>query len=228
MAFFSAWRGGTGLAEEIPLLIIGFLLALGGLASFLHLGAPHNAWRALNHLRKSWLSREILMAGVFGGVWALNLALALFDAAGWWMPWLLAAAGAGLVYSMARVYSLRSVPGWTFWRSGAAFLISALLLGYLGWAALAYPACGLPSAWLFAALCLPLALLWLERGAGHRNVQRARLGLILLAMLAAAGLPLVGGFWGGGLLLLALAAAAVEEALGRWLFYQRLEQRAMV
>jgi anaerobic dimethyl sulfoxide reductase subunit B (iron-sulfur subunit) len=220
MAWFTAWLGLPGLPRAVPLLLIGLLLGAGGLASFLHLGSRHNAWRALNHLRKSWLSREILMAGVFAALWALNL---LVGAA--WAGWLLAAAGAGLVYSMARVYALRAVPGWTFWRSGTAFLGSALLLGGSGWAALALLGGEAPalSAWLAPALCLPLLLLWLERGVGRRRVQLARLALILLAALA-----LAGSAWSGALLIPALGAVSAEETLGRWLFYHRLEQRAMI
>ena len=89
---------------NMPILItIGFLLGVGGIISFLHLGRPMNSWRALNHLRKSWLSREILLYGLFGLSWLLC----------WIVPGMgklpLAIFGIGLVYSMARVYRLRSI-----------------------------------------------------------------------------------------------------------------------
>ncbi len=102
----------------VPVLIaIGGLIGLGGLASLLHLGTPKNAWRAAIHLRKSWLSREILMFGLFGISWLISLAMPGMGK----LP--LALCGLGLVYSMAMVYRLRSVPAWdtsrTMWRSSS-------------------------------------------------------------------------------------------------------------
>ncbi len=55
------------------LLAIGILLGIGGLISFLHLGRKPNAWRAVMHIKKSWLSREILMAGLFMVAWLLTI-----------------------------------------------------------------------------------------------------------------------------------------------------------
>jgi anaerobic dimethyl sulfoxide reductase subunit C (anchor subunit) len=54
-----AWLDGA-------LAVIGLLYGAGMLASFFHLGSPGRAWRALNNLRSSWLSREILFSGSFG------------------------------------------------------------------------------------------------------------------------------------------------------------------
>ena len=48
----------TGL-RLLPAALIGACLGAGMLASFAHLGTKRNAWRALSHLRKSSLSREI-------------------------------------------------------------------------------------------------------------------------------------------------------------------------
>lgn len=46
--------------------LISILLATLGLASaFLHLGKPQNAWRSVQHWKKSWLSREILFTASF-------------------------------------------------------------------------------------------------------------------------------------------------------------------
>ena len=46
---------------------------IGVLASLLHLGRPLVAYRALSNLRTSWLSREILLAGLFMAGWAVFL-----------------------------------------------------------------------------------------------------------------------------------------------------------
>ena len=64
------------LLSSIPvpvLLAIGILLISGGSISFLHLGRKRNAWRSVIHLKKSWLSREVLMAGLFGVTWVVAL-----------------------------------------------------------------------------------------------------------------------------------------------------------
>ena len=60
---------------SVPTLVwlaVGILWGVGGLISFLHLGRKRNAWRAVIHLKKSWLSREILLAGLFGAAWAMT------------------------------------------------------------------------------------------------------------------------------------------------------------
>ena len=51
------------------LVITGWMLAHVGLAaSVLHLGQPLKAWRAFLGWRRSWLSREIMAFGLFGGL----------------------------------------------------------------------------------------------------------------------------------------------------------------
>jgi formate dehydrogenase iron-sulfur subunit len=48
------------------LAVVGFIAAVVGLAaSVLHLGKPMKAWRSFLGLRKSWLSREIVVFGLF-------------------------------------------------------------------------------------------------------------------------------------------------------------------
>jgi DMSO reductase anchor subunit len=85
----------------------------------------------VTHLKKSWLSREVLMAGLFGAVWAVTAGLR-------WLHkdsnalWLVALLGIGLIYSMSRVYYLKTVPSWNTWRTTAAFFLSAAVLGALG------------------------------------------------------------------------------------------------
>lgn len=46
-------------------LLALFLLALGLLASFFHLGRPERAWRSATQWRTSWLSREVIVLPVF-------------------------------------------------------------------------------------------------------------------------------------------------------------------
>jgi len=130
-------------------LLAGLPLAAAALAvSFLHLGTPRNAWRALGNLRSSWLSREVLFAVLFAGGWLLLVLPGRWRhaaAAPPSPPALVALSvavflvGAGLVYSMARVYRLRTVPAWNTPLTTTTFFITAVSLGALGAAVLAAP-----------------------------------------------------------------------------------------
>ena len=115
------------MTESIPLipyLIIGACLGIGGFFSFAHLGAKRNAWRAPFHLKKSWLSREILFVGLFGAGWLAGFVLPE-------MKWVTSLLGVGLIYSMAKVYQLRTMPAWNTWRTMAGFFVTSVLLGQL-------------------------------------------------------------------------------------------------
>jgi anaerobic dimethyl sulfoxide reductase subunit C (anchor subunit) len=105
------------------------------LASLLHLGAPHKAWRVVANLRSSWLSREILFAllftaasALFAGLQYFNLGCAAIRSA---VGWIAALLGLLLILSMANAYRLRTVPAWDRWTTTASFLIAASLLGGL-------------------------------------------------------------------------------------------------
>jgi len=227
------------------------LALLGMLASFLHLSRPLNAWRAVANLRASWLSREILCAAVFAGLSGLYTLVYGF---GWGpvalrsgLAWLAALAGLALVYSMGRVYMLRSLPPWRTWLTLASFYATAFLLGILALAP------GLPwgeSAWLrLAALfCLGVQVLaaaqWAKtqsRPVRHLALKAAyqrpealppplRRWLALRLGLGAAGVALfvlVSPSCSGPLtalsMWLAFALALAGEIIGRSLFYSALE-----
>jgi formate dehydrogenase iron-sulfur subunit len=68
--------GGMTPFHSLAALVLG-LLGLGG--STLHLGRPLEAWRCFVGLRTSWLSREIIVFGVFA-------AIALICAGSFWLP----------------------------------------------------------------------------------------------------------------------------------------------
>ena len=54
-----------GLSFKNPVFLALVFIGVATLISFLHLGKPSNAPRALNNLSGSWLSREILAIGVY-------------------------------------------------------------------------------------------------------------------------------------------------------------------
>ena len=125
----------TGAMLNIPLMVVGLLVGLGLLASFFHLGAPMNAWRALSNLGNSWLSREILFVGLFAG------SVGLFSLSHWLdlatvntrsiIAGLAGVMGILLVYSMARVYTLRTIPAWNNVLTPLSFYATTVILGNL-------------------------------------------------------------------------------------------------
>ena len=94
-----------------------------------------NACRAISNLRTSWLSREILFALLF------SLSGACFAGLQWLqigassiqnlLGWLTAAFGFALVFCMAKIYTLRTVPVWAASRTQVSFLLTTLLSGVL-------------------------------------------------------------------------------------------------
>jgi DMSO reductase iron-sulfur subunit len=216
----------------IPYLIVGACLGMAGLFSFAHLGSKHNAWRALTHLRKSWLSREILFVGLLGAGWLLCMAP---------LPWqaltILRAVtslfGFALIYSMAQVYRLQTMPSWNTWRTPTGFFITALLLGQLlMWNVLLLEAqftgnvlppffIQLSSGFTLALLACELGLGLSAKGNAHRTVHRLRVGLIGATMFGAGMMSSAPNQIGPILLLMVI----VEEIIGRWLFYAALHER---
>lgn len=197
-------------------LSIGILLLLGGAVSFLHLGRKRNAWRAVIHLKKSWLSREILMAGLFGITWVMM--------AGWeWLRketpalWPMSILGFGLIYCMSRVYFLRSVPSWNTWRTPAAFLLSTLTLGALG-VRLAVPLPG----WeiiVGSALVAELVLALSVRPAVDDMVRRMRIALLVLAIIQVVVTATAPQVPEAGMIIMVFIITLAAEAIGRWQFY---------
>ena len=200
------------------LIMLGGLIGLSGLVSLLHLGTPLNAWRALNHLRKSWLSREVLMFGLFGASWLVTLFVPGMGK----LP--LAICGIGTVYSMAQVYRLRSVQAWDTHRTLLAFVVSTVLLGGLGVEIFEVFGNTVPKPLTGPAIGMALVVAWglslTDWDQVHRTARRLRLGLIVLALAGVAAIyivPVTGARW---MIILIFIVALVEEVLGRWLFYE--------
>jgi DMSO reductase anchor subunit len=197
--------------------MIGACLGLGGFFSFAHLGAKRNAWRAPFHLKKSWLSREILFFGLFGAGWLAGFVLPE-------MKWATSLLGVGLIFSMAQVYRLHTMPAWDTWRTTVGFFVTSILLGQLlmmnllqggEWGVIA------------VLLAVELAMMLSAKPKTRWTVNRLRVGLIAAAMLGA-GIMLVApnplGMWTS---LPVLLLVLVEEIIGRGLFYEALQERVI-
>jgi anaerobic dimethyl sulfoxide reductase subunit C (anchor subunit) len=127
------------LLQLRSLLFVLALLAAAAALSFLHLGNPFNAYRALNNVRTSQLSREIFF----------ELLLIFLVAVVCWLEWrrsgsqdlrlglylLAALAGVGLIWSMAGIYRLEAVPVWNNAMTPFSFFMTTFVLGALGSAA---------------------------------------------------------------------------------------------
>jgi formate dehydrogenase iron-sulfur subunit len=107
------------------------LLALA--ASTFHLGRPLSAWRSVIGLKTSWLSREIVVFGIFA-------VLALVQAASFWvLPlWSLHWAGTGApvavtgllgVFCSVMIYQATRRPGWNGAQTAIRFFGSTIILG---------------------------------------------------------------------------------------------------
>jgi anaerobic dimethyl sulfoxide reductase subunit B (iron-sulfur subunit) len=222
--------------QLITLLIIGAMIGVSGMFSFAHLGTKKNAWRGIMHLKKSWLSREILFVGLFGASWLISLAERYFLRTDYWSP-VTALCGIGLIYAMGQVYRLRSIPQWNTWRTNIGFFITTALLGISAMAiVLFYQA-------PFAGIVMP-DLHWRSIGLGlttllgmqliaslsaddqdHETARRLRAGLIVIAMgLSIASIISPAEAW---INIPIFMLIVIEESIGRWIFYEAPNLRIM-
>ena len=111
-------KTGINLQQTLrkAIMVAALCMVVAMLASFFHLSAPLASVYALSNLKHSWLSREILMVSVFTGLLLItSVRLLYFDRDGKKLSLLLilnASAGLLMVYSMAKIYMLPTVPAW--------------------------------------------------------------------------------------------------------------------
>jgi DMSO reductase anchor subunit len=108
-------------------------LLLGALSAASHLGRPIGAVFSLSNWRSSWLSREALLAAVFGLAVLVALCLRLIGYDISWTDRLVifvgCFSGLSLVFGISRLYRLRTVPAWDNSGTTAAFFTTTLLTG---------------------------------------------------------------------------------------------------
>jgi Fe-S-cluster-containing dehydrogenase component/DMSO reductase anchor subunit len=118
-----------------PLAALGLGFGLAGLAgSSLHLGTPSKAWRSFLGLRKSWLSREIVVFGAFAAMMGAIVGMlgSHFKAAAAVQSGLLvltAATGIAGVVCSGMVYQSTRRVFWQGYRSTGKFLGTSVVLG---------------------------------------------------------------------------------------------------
>jgi anaerobic dimethyl sulfoxide reductase subunit B (iron-sulfur subunit) len=209
---------------------VGVVLLGAVFASLFHLGKPMDAWRALSHLRKSWLSREILFLTAFGILWLVLFGMSLFQV-GTISTWkvlavIVVSCGLAELYCMQRVYQLRCIPAWNQARTLLEFALAGIVLGALLTCAL------LPARLLTGfmdGISLAVMLAFLVAGIltlsgrwdKNKILIKWRIGLLLAAALGAGTLVIWPTSVTLGFTWLILGIGLVEEFIGRWLFYAR-------
>ena len=215
----------------------------GLFASVMHLGRPMQAWRSFLGWRHSWLSREVLALGAFGGMAAMLTAASWLHLPRAWVAGLsgtTVAAGLAGVFTSVMVYAGTGREFWELRRTATRFFGTTLVLGAAAAHAfnaltnqpyVAATACALAVVSILklvseAALRLHLrddgltslkrsALLMMgELGAFHRT-------RIVFGLLGGVALPLAGVVFGGNtaLAVLAFALCFVAELCERHLFF---------
>ena len=129
--------GAAGPAEAVylnraALLFVLGLAVLAMLISFLHLGTPQKAYRALLNVRSSWLSREIFSVSLFSACVAIQAGYSLLGDPAALSPLVLlvtCAAAIALVLCISRVYMLRTMPAWNSWSTPLSFFSASLAGG---------------------------------------------------------------------------------------------------
>jgi len=119
--------------NKIAYPIIGVILAGSMMVSLFHLGTPQNFYRAILNNKTSWLSREVISAILFMG-------LLILTGASYWIEkfmflrspilnGLLIVFGFIFIYSMSRIYMMRTVPAWNTISTMISFFLTTLSLG---------------------------------------------------------------------------------------------------
>ncbi len=188
-------------ARAANALVLTLLLVLTAVTlniSVFHLGRPAYAWRALKMWRRSWLSREVLLFGLFfatlasatGASWLRSLAMlslpaAAIDAVGW----IAASVGIAGVVASAFIYLVPARPAWNMAHTPLDFLLSVAVIGCASAPLLGRSASSLAMLPLLRDLFLPhsavsfpawpaasAAVLWLaNQGARQLRLSRAQL-----------------------------------------------------
>jgi DMSO reductase anchor subunit len=144
--------------------------------------------------------------------------------------------GVGLIYSMAKVYQLRTMPSWNTWRTMAGFFITALLLGQLLMlnilaveSKLTRISVSSNLSWGIVVVLLmgELGLILSAIENAHWTVNRLRVGLIAGAMIGVGTMFVLLNLFGMWASFPILIVVLMEEIIGRRLFYEALNERVL-
>jgi DMSO reductase anchor subunit len=120
--------------KKISLLIITLLLLVSLAIAFFHLGNPVHAFSAINNLKRSWLSREILSLSLLMGTLLLYLVFVTInnsEKAEMIFSVISVPLSILLIYSMIKLYMIPSVITWSNPFTPVSFINTTLLCGIL-------------------------------------------------------------------------------------------------
>ena len=134
LAGLLAVRGtpGIGIDWSAVAFLVVALVALA--ASSFHLGRPFHAYRAMARLSTSWLSREVVLFGLFVlllAAYALPLHPGGWDMSRGFWGVLAIMMGYLSLWATGEVYRLPSRPAWDHWRTMASLISGSLGAGLL-------------------------------------------------------------------------------------------------
>lgn len=123
--------------DTLSLTLLALLTAVALNISVFHLGRPAYAWRALKMWRRSWLSREVLLFGLFflsigacmTASWAQLFGLPSAGTAVVMIAWLALILGVLGTLASAYIYLVPARPSWNMVHTPVDFLLSAGLIG---------------------------------------------------------------------------------------------------
>jgi len=165
----------TGLSLRNPVFLALIYIGIATISSFLHLGNPVNAPRALNNLSGSWLSREILAIGLFSLSLVLILILEWTSGHAAYSKFLILLSslmGLALLWMMIRIYVMPTIPAWNSWYTPLSFVSTALSLGLLTFLSLhasGFVNTGGQVAKFFWAVLLVMLLIEIVSGLTHQS-----------------------------------------------------------
>jgi len=125
VAWFAA---AAAWSRAIPVPVFAGAGVLAMAVSALHLGRITRIWRAMLNVRRSWVSREVVL---FSAFFAAACASALRPEVPGWTKWVIAAIGFATLYAMDMVYRVRGQPVPTVPHSAMAMLTAAFYIGIL-------------------------------------------------------------------------------------------------
>jgi anaerobic dimethyl sulfoxide reductase subunit C (anchor subunit) len=108
---------------------------LASVSSIFHLKNWGHAYHAFNNLKTSWVSKEMILFFIFVSCVALLTFMSWRKTKEYFLQRLLSIVGIffgiALIFSMAKIYMLPTIPVWDHWTTPGFFSTSALLLGSL-------------------------------------------------------------------------------------------------
>jgi formate dehydrogenase iron-sulfur subunit len=125
--------------DTASVTLLAVLTAAALAVSVFHLGRPAYAWRALKMWRRSWLSREVLLFGLFFlgigtctiACWAQTLGLLHASQIVPVLGWTATVFGVLGTLASAYIYLVPARPSWNMSHTPLDFLLSAALMGTL-------------------------------------------------------------------------------------------------